>query len=377
MEINMKTFYVPLAAAAVLMSSFLQADTRLTFSLPTGDRFPDVREESVNLGRFGDPVFAELRSTELDVENQIRDALNRESIVERVNFVNADFSDVDALLTGDGGGVVTASVGRLKLSASARIDEGIPILCPSVRARIDLENIVITASYNYFTGALVNLDASYDPDVDISCGTLGDLLGIPSLARLFFDEDAFVENSIEDAIMDFGQMENFQNLFGVMEILDDPNVSGAVSLIESRTNFDVSDFLNELLAGLNLRVGLFSDRFGSNENQILISGFQSPANFTFDASGSISTVSSRSGISFSAPGADRFKLYIDRRFIGEFRSGSHTILNTSITPSSRFDVLTENSIFSVPSFNQSYTLELVCPTSSGTRGRCFYTEKSD
>ncbi|TDF35151.1 hypothetical protein EYS14_22505 [Alteromonadaceae bacterium M269] len=90
---------------------------------------------------------------------------------------------------------------------------------------------------------------------------------------------------------------------------------------------------------------------------------------TFQASGTQNSVASRAFISLSAPGAVRFKVYIDGTFFDEYPAGNNSIVGAQFFPDTRIDVISENQLFGVSSFRQQFRLVPRCIGS----GRCTYT----
>ncbi|GAB4198552.1 MAG: hypothetical protein Tsb002_33560 [Wenzhouxiangellaceae bacterium] len=328
------------------------ATTTLVIKTPTGLYSPNASYDQVNLGTLGDLAFVKVRAAEQEIAQAVNAELLNVPDVKSVDFTTVNIDVFNAILTGLSNSTVRLAVDGLDLRSRIRVD-GVPLLCPTAKVTVDIDDIRLAGSYNFFSGALLDFDAGYaDPDIDVDCNGI---LGLPIISDIFFfffDEESFVEGQIEDAVMAAQEMNNMFNIFGLAEVLNDPDVAPIVAQLEQRTNFDISGFLTNLLAGLNLQVSLRSDWNGINQNEILISGFQSEPDYELSASGSVSSVASRAIGTVSSPGANQFDLYVDSVYYGTFSSGNINVL-TALYPDTRFDMIGFNDLFGVPSFNSS------------------------
>ena len=217
----MKSLYLLFLA---LLSFQTFATTTFTIRLPTGNAFPDSTVDNTNLGVAGDLAFVPLRLAETEVENQLRQALLAESDIRRVDSINANFERFDVVLTGQNNSVISARISGLELNTRIAIRVGgiAGIFCPTATVDVELDNITLSASYDFFSGALMDIDATFDIDVENpSCGTIANILGITAIGDIFVDKNSEAEQAIESVLTDINQMQNLQDLFGLMEVLED------------------------------------------------------------------------------------------------------------------------------------------------------------
>ncbi|MCG8465901.1 MAG: hypothetical protein MI750_13790, partial [Xanthomonadales bacterium] len=109
------------------------------------------------------------------------------------------------------------------------------------------------------------------------------------------------------------------------------------------------------ISGLNLRIQMLRNNRGPNRNDIIVSGFQTAPEVNIELSGSFNSISSRGFMSFNAPGADEYKVYVDGQLIGTYNT-TQTFIQANFFPNSRISVVAENDIFGIPSFAQRHRL---------------------
>lgn len=361
-----------IAALMAMISFQVSAETRFTIRVPTGNGNSDAIVNSQNTGVAGDIAFAKFTQLEQDVARDVRNALLAVNRVRRVNFVNVDASDFTATVTGLSNGRAALKIEGLDLDARVRANGPVPVICSSVDVDVSVRDIEIIGEYSFGStveGSLSNLTVDYpEPDVDADCTGVGGIIG--NIFSVFFSEEDIVRGIIADEIEDIQALAIGQSLPGLMDLFMVPAIDNSIAAVESRSGFDIGNFLGNFLdnviTGLNLKIQMLRNNRGPNRNDIIISGFQTTPRVTFIASGTVNTIRPLGSITIDSPGAGEFSVYLDNTLIGTY-SGTSTILNETFYPNQRLTVVAENNIFGVPSFAAKH--RIVRGSCSGG-GRC-------
>jgi hypothetical protein len=365
-----------LTSALTLLAFQATAETRFSIRVPTGNGNNDSIVNRANTGTAGDVAFAKFIQLEQDLAQQLRSTLLSTNDVERVDFVHVDASDFTATVTGLPNGRATLTVEGIDISTELKADGPVPIICGSVDVSVDIRDIQVVGEYSFGStvdGSLSNLTVNYpEPDVDADCSGVGSIIG--NIISIFFSEEDIVRDVIADEVADIQALAIGQSLPGLMDLFMVPAISNAVTEVENRSGFDIGgflgNFLDNVIAGLNLRIQMLRNNRGTNRNDIIVSGFQTAPSVTIDLAGSATAISGRGIMTFNAPGAGEYRVYVDGQLIGTY-TGTQAFVNASFYPDSRVSVVAENNIFGMPSFATRH--RLVRGGCSGG-GRCTWHE---
>ncbi|WKD48964.1 hypothetical protein [Microbulbifer spongiae] len=365
-----------LIAVLALLALQVSAETRFSIRVPTGSGNTDSILNGENTGIAGDIAFAKFAQLEQDVAQELRNALLSINGVEWVDFVHVDASDFTATVTGLSDGSATLTVEGINISTELKVDGPVPIICGSVNVSVDVRQIKVVGEYSFGSivdGSLSSLTVDYpEPDVDADCSGIGGIIG--NILSIFVSEEDLVRDVIANEVADLQALAIGQNLPGLMELFMVPAINDVMDRVEIRSGFDIDgflgNFLGNVITGLNLRIQMLRNHRGPNRNDIIISGFQTAPHVTFSSSGSADAISSRALITFSAPGADEFLVYLDGTLIGTYTETSATV-TADFFPNSRLSVVAENDLFSVPSFA---TRHRIVRDSCSSGGRCAWRE---
>ncbi len=291
-----------ITSVALFSSSLSAAQTDLKLSKPSGVPSPVEDAFTINVGSYADGLFSNLKQMELNIESKLRAEISNIDQVKSISYIDVNADRLVATFSGTAPQEVRMTVGSISLKAQAKFD-GVDILCPTVKATISLSNLRPTASYNYYTGALTNLDINYRNNIDLSCS--GGILSIPGLSQLvsIFANDyaeAKADDMVEAGLRQYTDIINMKDLFGVKEILDKPSIAGPVEQIEGRLEIDIDDMINNLFTGVNMFVSVHRNKNGTNAHQIQLGVYQTAPTITAGWGGNYSA---------SAPGASHVNRY--------------------------------------------------------------------
>jgi len=300
----MKQFFRVAGFASLVGFSALShaAQTDLTLSKPSGQPTPREDALTINIGSHADNLFADIKQMELDIESKLRSEINSIREVKSISYVDVNTDRLSATFSGSASQKVTLTVGSLDVKAQVRFD-GIDILCPTVKATISLRNLRPTATYNYYTGALTNLDIFYNNNIDLSCsGGILSFPGVGKLVSIFASNyaEAKVDDMVDAGLRQYTDIINMKDLFGVQDILEKPSVAGPVANLENLLDIDVTHTINNLITGMNFYVGVHRNYNGANSHRIKLAVYQTAPSITSAPGGVFNT---------SAPGASHIDRY--------------------------------------------------------------------
>ncbi|MFT5755566.1 MAG: hypothetical protein ACI9LM_000277 [Alteromonadaceae bacterium] len=278
------------------------SQTDLKFTKPTGVPSPVEHKYTLNVGTHADKIFNDLKKLETDVESQLRTEMGKISKLKSISYVDVNTDNLKAVFTGENTSRVSLSLAGLQIKAQAKF-KGVQVFCSTVRATINLKNTKAKANYNYYSGQLTNLDFTYDKDVDLSCsGGILSFPGVSQLVSLFANNyaEAKIDDMIKSSLKIRTEIINMKKLFGLSELMNKPQFSHSVTDIEEEFDFDLTNALNNVFTGLNVSVGIYRNKNGSNKHQIHMGIYQGYPKITNN--GPVYSV--------NAPGASRFKKYV-------------------------------------------------------------------
>ncbi|TMP39716.1 hypothetical protein [Pseudoalteromonas rubra] len=323
--------------------------TTLNLTKPTGNPNAPQKLRTVSLGSLADNLFSDMRQLELETEADIRQDISRMSAVKTIYAIDVDAKNISATFSGTDNYKVRLTVGNLGLYTKVKFD-GVNVLCPSVNVAVRLENLRPTVTYNYYTGALEDIDVYYNRDVDVSCS--GGLLSIPGISHFvnYFASDAatgVVDDLIKANLQQFAPLEQPGALFGMQEILSDSRVRGNVDAAERYLDIDIDNIIGNLVTGMNLTVSLKRDAHGYGKHQAHIGVYQTAPTITAAWGGQFNA---------SAPGANRISKY----------ALSGTWRTSSWTPG----VLYNNQFIGAIAYNRAYGIPSYLGQKQVTIGNC-------
>ncbi|KNC67494.1 hypothetical protein [Pseudoalteromonas ardens] len=336
-------------AAGLAAQSANAGETTLKLTKPSGNPNSPQKVRTVNLGSVADSLFSDMRQLELETEADIRRDLNNMSAVKYIYSVDLDAKNISATFTGTDNYKIRLTVGNLGFYTKVKFD-GVGVFCPSVKVAVRLENLRPTVTYNYYTGALENIDVSYGRDVDVSCS--GGILSLPGVSQFvnYFASNyatAKADDLIKANLRQFASLERPGALFGMQEILADSRVRGNVDAAERYLGIDINNIIGNLVTGMNLNVSLNRDANGYNKHQAHIGVYQSAPTITPSWGGQFNA---------SAPGANRISKY----------ALSGTWSSSSWTPG----VLYNNQFIGAIAYNRVYGVPSYLAQKQVTIGNC-------
>lgn len=261
----------------VLSSIASASQTDLKFTKPTGILDPAEHKYTLDIGSKADSIFYDLNKLEIDVESQLRAEMRKISRLKSISYIDINTDNLRAVFTGQNNSKVSLSLAGLQVKAQAKFN-GVHVLCSTVKATIRLKNTNAKANYNYYSGQLINLDFTYDKDVDLSCtGGILSFPGVSQLVSLFANNyaEAKIDDMVTDSLKEHTEIINMKKLFGLSEILNEPTISSYVSDIEDDFDFDLTNALDNVFTGLNVSVGVYRNKNGLNKHQIHMGIYQS------------------------------------------------------------------------------------------------------
>ncbi|UAA38997.1 hypothetical protein KIH87_01090 [Paraneptunicella aestuarii] len=298
-----KTLQITGLVTAILFSAGINAaQTDLKLSKPSGSPTPREDAYTVNIGTLADGLFNDIKQMELNIESKLRTEINKINEVKSISYIDVNTDNLSATFTGEASQKVSLTVGSISVKAQAKFD-GIDILCPTVKATVSLQNLRPKATYNFYTGALTSLSINYNNNIDLSCsGGILSFPGVSQLVSIFASNyaEAKVDDMVDSGLRQYTDIINMKNLFGVKSILDKPSVATPVAAIEQQLNIDITNTINNLITGMNVYVGVFRNKNGTNAHQIQLSIFQTAPTITSGAGGYYYA---------SAPGASQIDKY--------------------------------------------------------------------
>lgn len=325
----------------------LYADqTEIKFTKPSSSPAQSY-EASANVFFLADPLFADLAALEAGLEADLYDELLDIEELKSISTADVNIDALTATFTGTGPAEVLLTLSGIDLVAAGRFD-GIDILCPTVKATVKLEQLQALATYDFYTGAIKSLGIDYHNDVSLSCsGGILSFPGVSDLVSLFAEDyaESWAHGKLEDLVEKYTDILNMKDLFGVAEILEDPEVSDAIDAIETAFDFDFRDAVNNLFTGVNIKLGVYRNRNGAGQHLI-----------HFDVHQTAPTITSIGGGNFtvSAPGSTDFVRYLYANGSWVESTWPAGLLKTG----DRIGVLAFNDYYDLPSYFVSTTLSL-------------------
>ena len=228
---NMSSFWkiicIVVAVFYLVFPSTANAASTFEFRKPTGLSNPSVTSTRFTVPN--DKVFDDINELNTRLVRDIRTALLAEPAVLKVNSLTVQFPNPSLVLTGVGRSlqITLAGINKVRASIQVRPEDSLAraVCGSSVRATLDINNLLLIARYNYFNGFLEDTDIRYSNlDADLNCSNpLGDLfLKIADLAGL--DLDDLVADEIRKGASSLRG--DYSNVFSLEEALANFETSG-------------------------------------------------------------------------------------------------------------------------------------------------------
>ena len=213
-----------LVASLLAIASVADSATVIQFQIPKSG----ATTSSSSVVVPNDFIFDELDELEADLLGDFRSLLEgvRGLTLRSLHF---DFATPTALLSGSGQSVTASLSGIEKVSLSIRYKSSdflVNLLCGTVSASVAIEDLLLSAEYNFYTGSVGNFKAEFtDIDVDVGCSSiigkivtgLNDIFNIVDLEKL---AEKFVQGSLSSL------NGRFENLFSLSDALQGAQESG-------------------------------------------------------------------------------------------------------------------------------------------------------
>lgn len=223
---------------------------------------------------LAEELVQDLNSLKFDLQNEIATALAADSDIKQVYSVTINMNPITASLSQQGTSIgLNISDIQINVDFELETQGGLigGIFCPSPDAQVDINGLLVSSSYDVYTGQVGGFNTTYSSlDIDTDCGGILGFIG-DAYASLFIDEQGKAEDAIEGAVANLNNITNKITVFSIRDFAEALLDSDLLQELGSDLTIEAVD---EVIAQTNLNSGVIVDievYDGSTENIISIS----------------------------------------------------------------------------------------------------------